>query len=201
MAMRAWTGFLFLITCTFLGGLAVAANQDQAPTGGKDPLAWPRDIKSGSNTITVHQPQLYSWDGNLMKAQSAVAIKPSGSDEQIFGVAMLTARTLIDKEAHVVTFDPIDVLEVKFPSAPDQDAALLPVLKQAVAGKVKTMDLDRFEALLAVVREQRKTEQQLLLHGVLLLVRLVAEWRDGRRSGRRLSSAASREGDGEEARP
>jgi hypothetical protein len=159
--MRAWAGVL--ITCTFLGGLAIAAEEKQGATQGKgkDPTDWPREIKGeGGTIITVHQPQVYSWDGNKLKAQSAVAIKAGESQDPIYGVAMLEARTLIDKEAHVVTFDPIDVIEVKFPSAPDRNAALLGVLKKAVAGKIRSMDLERFEAALAVVREERKREQQ-----------------------------------------
>jgi len=53
------------------------------PPGG-DP--WPPDDSVAGAKISIFQPQLESWNGNLLDACSAVTIKTPGNDESNYGV-------------------------------------------------------------------------------------------------------------------
>ncbi len=59
---------------------------------------WPVEIEGPDGTITVYQPQLDAWDGHKLEAHTAVSIQPSGVDVPTYGVAWVSARTMVDKQ-------------------------------------------------------------------------------------------------------
>lgn len=50
-----------------------------------DTLAWPRTISDGAQDITVYQPQIDSWQGNVLEARAAVAVRRPGSEAPTLG--------------------------------------------------------------------------------------------------------------------
>src|SRR5215510_3574528 len=47
---------------------------------------WPRVAKAGGTTISVHLPQVDSWDGHRLQAHAAVSIATSEKATPAFGV-------------------------------------------------------------------------------------------------------------------
>ena len=124
------------------------------PGAGASAPDWPRVVKTGETTINFYLPQLDSWDGRLLEAHAAVSIQPSAKAPPIFGVAMVTADTQVDKGARQVTLENLRIDKVKFPSATGQEAAYQKLLQQHIPAKVRTIELDRLETALSM-SEQR----------------------------------------------
>ncbi len=59
---------------------------------------WPVEIVGPDGTITVYQPQLDAWDGHKLEAHTAVSRQPKDEDVPTYGVAWVSARTMVDKQ-------------------------------------------------------------------------------------------------------
>ena len=84
----------------------------QAPTAkvATDPcLPWPRTVTSQGATISIYQPQVDSWSGNVLKAYAAVKVKTAGKKATDYGVIWFTAKTEVDKVNRVVTLYSFDI--------------------------------------------------------------------------------------------
>src|SRR5262245_54125204 len=64
---------------------------------------WPRTLTRQGATISIYQPQLESWTGNLLDAYAAVTIKTQSPKVTNYGVIWFTARTEVDKVNRLVT--------------------------------------------------------------------------------------------------
>src|SRR5262249_44139375 len=53
--------------------------------------------------IAIYQPQLESWNGNVLDAYSAVTVKTAGTDTINDGSIWFTARTEVDKVDRILT--------------------------------------------------------------------------------------------------
>ena len=100
-----------------LGGWGIAA-QAQTASNAQHPDPWPRELHIDGATMTVYEPQVDSWDGGFLKFRAAVALKPDGSKDEIFGVIRASAHTLIDKSTRMVSLFNFSVLHVNFPTLP-----------------------------------------------------------------------------------
>jgi hypothetical protein len=129
-----------------------------APASTPGPREWPSDIQAGPTTFTIHQPQIESWDGFRTSYSAALSARADKNDTPIFGVATFSARSSIDKNERLVTFDDVKLESLRFPSAPERETAWLAAIQDKVGPMTTTYDLDRFEAALAVVRAGRKSE-------------------------------------------
>ncbi len=89
-----------------------------APQGASDP--WPRQVKSGTTTFLIYQPQLDSWSANQLEGHAAVAVKTAAAKDPTFGVIWFTARTEVDKVNRVVFLEDLNITRSSFPSAPAQ---------------------------------------------------------------------------------
>jgi len=76
--LAAVVTFAFSLIVTFASPAFSQTTASNAPPGG-DP--WPRDASVAGAKISIFQPQLESWNGNLLDAYSAVTIKTPGNDE------------------------------------------------------------------------------------------------------------------------
>jgi len=81
--LAAVVTFAFSLIVTFASPAFSQTTASNAPPGG-DP--WPRDASVAGAKISIFQPQLESWNGNLLDACSAVTIKTPGNDESNYGV-------------------------------------------------------------------------------------------------------------------
>ena len=141
-----------MVAFAILAGL-VWVEAAQAPGAG-DPVAvsdiWPREFKLSSSTLLVYQPQVNSWDGNLLDFRAVVAAKRAGSDQETFGVIWARARTQVDRVARMVLLEDVTLTKSNFPTLPDNGAALLREFQVQLASVAKRIiALDRLEASLA----------------------------------------------------
>jgi hypothetical protein len=132
---------------------ALAAGAPAAPD-------WPRVLKAGETTMELYLPQLDSWDGHRLEAHSAVSIQRSAKDQPVFGVAVVVADTQVDKGARTVALENVRIEKVTFPSAKSQEAAYQKLLQQSIPARVRTIELDRLEAALAMDEQKDKGESK-----------------------------------------
>ncbi len=97
----------------------------------------------------IYQPQIDSWLGNALSWRVAVALRPSGTKDETFGVLWGKARTEVDRTTRTVELEDISVTKVNFPTLPGNGAAYLPGLTDALKGALATMALDSLETSLA----------------------------------------------------
>lgn len=126
---------------------ALPARSQQAPARNPDP--WPRPIKLSSATVLMYQPQVERWDGNRLRFRAALAVKPNGGKDELFGVIWGIARTNVDRSARRVTLDDVQLTKTRFPTLADGGAIYLAELRERVPAAAHTIALDRLEASLA----------------------------------------------------
>jgi len=145
---RMVVALAFTIFSLLIGGGAALAQG----TGGATPVAdvWPREFKLPNATLLVYQPQVNSWDGNLLDYRAAVGVKPAGSDQETFGVIWARARTQVDRVARMVILEDMTLYKSNFPTLADNGVAYMRGLQTQVSAVAKRIiALDRLEASLA----------------------------------------------------
>jgi hypothetical protein len=133
---------------------AIAQTSQSAPGG--DP--WPRVSKVPGATISIFQPQLQSWTGNLLDAYAAVTIKTQGSDAINYGAIWFTARTEVDKVNRIVTLADFNVTKRSFPTLANNAQAYATAFHSAMPW-TQSMPLDELETSLSTtsIDEQQPT--------------------------------------------
>jgi hypothetical protein len=138
--------------------LLLVTNGAYAKQAAPPPDPWPRVSKANGATTTIYQPQLDSWDGFTLSAHSALAVQPSGADQPVYGVVNFTVRTIVNKDDRLVYLEGAQIGDVKFPSDPDKEGEYRSLLTKMVQNKLKAISLDRLEAEMAIVQQERKAE-------------------------------------------
>src|SRR5215813_14106927 len=125
--------------------LGAALAQGNAPTPA-DP--WPRQFKLQNATALVYQPQVDSWEGNILNFRAVVSITPTGSKQEVLGVIWATARTQVDRVSRIVALEDIKLTKTNFPTLPDNGAAYMRALQQQAVPARRTISLDRLQETL-----------------------------------------------------
>ena len=120
--------------------------------------SWPREIDAGRVHLVVYQPQVDSWKDNRIQARSAVIVTRAEDPTQIFGTVSVSARTEIDKETRLVSFENVTIKEANFPSAPSLQSSLLKAVRSSVSNWPRAVSLDRLEADLEISQADTKAE-------------------------------------------
>ncbi|MDM0024434.1 autotransporter [Variovorax saccharolyticus] len=170
--MRGFTGSCGFVLAALLGAQPLAATAQPEGTGtassasagsaaSAGELPWPRTVTAGDAKLLVYEPQLDSWDGASLAGRSAVQVEIGSNPPQTrYGVVSFDARTLTDKSRRLVTIDSLRFAKVDFPSStPAQSQAWSAAIASELAGRSRTIALDRLEAALAIVQTQQ-TEQR-----------------------------------------
>jgi hypothetical protein len=89
-----------------------------------------------------------------------VSIQRSAKDQPVFGVALVVADTQVDKGARTVALENVRIEKVTFPSAKSEEAAYQKLLQQSIPARVRTIELDRLEAALAMDEQKDKGESK-----------------------------------------
>jgi hypothetical protein len=168
MVILAWEARALAQTPAPPGGMTAPAAGSGQILSATDALAagattapdWPRVLKAGETTIELYLPQLDSWDGNRLEAHSAVSIQRSAKDQPVFGVAVVVADTQVDKGTRTVALENVRIEKVTFPSAKSAEAAYQKLLQQSIPARVRTIELDRLEAALAMDEQKDKGESK-----------------------------------------
>jgi hypothetical protein len=139
-------------------GVDAQANDPVTPSSATAPDAgWPVVFQDGGNVYTIYQPQSDSWDGHQLAARSAVAVRPSGRSEPVYGVVTFNAITLVDKSTREATLANISVEKTSFPgSGGARDYAA--TLRQDFPNHARAISLDTLEAGLAIPPAASKPE-------------------------------------------
>jgi hypothetical protein len=144
--MMRKTGAVLVIMVIGLAGSGPALAQKRS-TVPADP--WPREVKITGATLLVYQPQINSWQGNVLDFRAAVAVKPADAKQEIFGVVWGTAHTQVDRVSRMVLLQDFVLTKSNFPTLPDKGMAYQHALQSQFGPAQRTIALDRLEASLA----------------------------------------------------
>jgi len=105
-------------------------------------LDWPRAFDVDKGSITLHQPQPESFEGNTLTARAVVSVIFTGKEEPVFGTVWLTAEVETDRSEREVY-----IRSVSVPRVPDatvqEEAALSQLLEKEIMAWDIVISLDR----------------------------------------------------------
>jgi len=125
-------------------------------------LSWPREIDTEKGNVTLYQPQLESFESNILEGRMAVSIKSKEGD-MIFGAVWFKARMSTDLEERTVMLESLEVPRVHFPDIEDKGKVdeFTALLITEVESWNIIMSLDRLLAGLSEVEDQKNLSVQL----------------------------------------
>ena len=121
-------------------------------------LSWPREIDTDDLVITLYQPQLESFKGNILEGRMAVSVKPNEGD-MLFAALWFSADMETDLELRTASLDGLQIPRVHFPGIEDTTKiqSFKDLLIREARGWNVVMSLDR---LLASFNEVEDLERQ-----------------------------------------
>jgi hypothetical protein len=125
--------------------------QDLQPGQKIDPstLEWPRFYTTNSFDFAVYQPEISSWPGNQLNGRFVVAVRPTGTTNETYGVIFFSARTDIDKVNRLVTFEDFQVTKANFPTQRAMQSQYVAMIQSFQQQTVRIIPLDHLEAVFA----------------------------------------------------
>jgi hypothetical protein len=117
--------------------IAVAVAPALADT--HESTAWPREIAAGDVQVTIYQPQVERFEADRLEARAAVSVRQGTDGEPVFGAVWLSGRVSVDREARTLRFRALEVPEVRFADATDDDLSALAALLEA---RIPQWDID-----------------------------------------------------------
>jgi hypothetical protein len=136
---------LIMLNLLLLATIALLAAQT-APTGD----TWPMELDDHGFHLVIYQPQVDSWKQNHLEGRAAVTATKTGSNQEAFGIVMLSARTDVDKETRMVALDDIKVTSASFPGAKPEQGDLEKAVRDSLPNWPKVVALDRLLADLSI---------------------------------------------------
>ncbi len=125
-------------------------------------LTWPREIETVGYTITMYQPQLESFEQNILEGRMAISIKPKEKD-MVFCAAWFKAKIDTDLDNRTATLGKVEITKIHFPDMDDQskNEKLSKLLVDETESWDIEMSLDRLIASLDDVDNVNKPSEQL----------------------------------------
>ena len=115
---------------------------------------WPRSFTTNGTKITVYQPQVTAWSGNVLSFRAAVSILPQGAAQSFFGTVSATGTTGVDNEQQTVSLSNLNIAQANFPSAPDQAPAYAALVLAQAGTWAHDLSLPAVKANLAVTNAE-----------------------------------------------
>ena len=110
---------------------------------------WPRQIDGRDTTIIVYQPQLESFENDILSARAAVSVQRVTDSEPIFGAVWFEAQAETDRETRNVSLRNVRVIQSKFPDADkEQEQKFNQLFNREASGWNLDMSLDQMLAML-----------------------------------------------------
>ena len=141
----------------FLGlallGLATARAADNG---------WPRTIPLEQGSVAIYAPQVDEREGDLIRFRAALAWRPSGSAEPVFGAGWFESETVLDRFSGTVHLTDTRIVDARFPEdAPDVRSQLAEALAQP--GSAWSLDFpeEQLETSLRSARAERDAAENL----------------------------------------
>jgi hypothetical protein len=128
---------LALVIIGLLVGTGIRAQEDED-------LQWPREIDKKGYNVIFYQPQLESFEENMLEGRMAVSVKKKDG-QPVFGAAWFKTRVDTDYDDRTVSFEDLTFTDSKFPEVKEEDYKGLKDLVMKEIGKWDlTMTMDRF---------------------------------------------------------
>lgn len=133
-----------------------------APALAADDPGWPRQLDSPMGTILVYQPQLDSFQADVLTGRAAFSITPTGKEEPIFGAFWFSANLRTDRDARTADLEQIEISDVRFPDVtPAQQEEFANLVESEVEKNPPTLSLDRLLAAMSTVEQEQAAAEQL----------------------------------------
>lgn len=125
-------------------------------------LGWPREIATEKYLVTIYQPQLESFEANILQGRMAIAIKPADA-EMVFCAAWFVAKMDTDLDKKTVVLNSIEITNIHFPDVSDNDmiARLTELLETQISAWNLTMSLNRLTASLGDIHTGKSQSDKL----------------------------------------
>jgi hypothetical protein len=150
--LRSFFG-LGLLACLVLTALPAPAQSTGAD------LAWPRKFSANGAAFTIYQPQVDSWQGQVLAARVAVAVQPAGTGQPTFGTVSFNAMTAVDKPSNAVALSQFSLRKATFPTLADQAAALGQAVLDQAPQWASTIALSQIQASLTIAAAEKPATQ------------------------------------------
>ncbi len=137
--MRASTSLIVLL-------IAAAGTRAQE-------ISWPQELVAADGSVVViYQPQVEDFTGNIIEGRAAVSVsRPTSGNVPVFGAVWLTARIDTDRDTRTGVIREVDLGEVRFADASDEDLdALAEFIESEIEGSSFTISVDELLADLEV---------------------------------------------------
>ncbi|MEW6348600.1 MAG: hypothetical protein AB1646_06025 [Thermodesulfobacteriota bacterium] len=137
-----------LLSCLCVGGVGSASAGE----------GWPRQLTASGQTLTLHQPQVDSWqDYSKLQATMVVETTRKADAEPVLGAVWLECDTVADLDARLVTLQNFRITRTSFPSL-DQAASeqMTSLLRTTLPSRTEGIHLDR---ILAGLERSKATER------------------------------------------
>jgi len=146
---------LFVLILTF-----ISQSVFTFPEG--DELAWPREVEAKNAKILMYQPQIESFQGDMLSSRAAVSVTMKDSINPVFGVVWMDSKVSIDKDKRTVEILETTVTKVRFPDAEEkQEKALADLLEKDIPTWELTLSLDRLTVGLELAEKEKIAAQDL----------------------------------------
>lgn len=130
---------------------------------GEPKFLWPIEIESdGGYVTTLYQPQLESFNSNIMEGRMAVTIKPDKGD-LVFGAVWFNARIHTDLDKRTVLLQKMDIVKTHFPDMVDEEKTekFSKLLSAEIESWDLEMSLDRILASLSEVENLKELSDRI----------------------------------------
>jgi hypothetical protein len=125
---------------------------------------WPKTITgSDGSIIKIYEPQPESFQGNILKARSAISILENGKPDPTFGTFWEIATVETDRDNRRLSIQSVKVPNIKFPG--EVDANKIGYLKTTLESQIPTLgidfSLDQVLSSLDMNQEEKKLSKNL----------------------------------------
>jgi hypothetical protein len=141
-----------------------AAPADPPAVQNPSVLQWPRYYTTNGYDFAVYQPQISSWPSNQLEGRFVVAIRPTGTTNEGYGVVFFQARTEVDKVNRLVSLEDFQIAKLTFPTRPAMEDQYRAMLLSLRGQSVRIIPLDHLEALLSVSSDAVQAKAQAVMN-------------------------------------
>ncbi len=120
--------------------------------------SWPIEIESDNDFVTtLYQPQLESFEANVLEGRMAVTIKPP-ENEMIFGAVWFKARLVTDMDDRTVLLEKMEIIKTHSPDMVDEEN--ISKFSELLSAEMESWNLEMsLDRLLASLNEVENLKQ------------------------------------------
>ncbi len=110
---------------------------------------WPQELEAGDGSVVlIYQPQIEIFSGNNLEGRAAVSVKSQATNNvPVFGAIWIVAELDIDRDTRTAVIRDIEVTDVRFDDASDDEReALATFIESNVGGTQMSISVDQLLA-------------------------------------------------------